>query len=442
MYLNSRITFQSVSRAVIFLLTAYWVAMTVVGFPLIEFNHFFVKIIDLNLVPQALALYVLAFVFFLFGLATYAACMRAIGNQRTEYLSLTLSPIVGVRTIPIVAMLFLCAGCLALTFAAAGYIPLFHDDPGAKYFQDAQEEYIPFRPLYTFGLFGLAMLSTVMLTMLFSDHLSIKKKLAVGGLYLLATSILVLSAKRGPIFTQLVYVGLALVLAKRIRGTTALLALLAIVVAATALHAVHIAYDDADTPFEGLVLSFANSYFVGPRELTRLLTIFEGDYLYGLTYLAPLISWIPTSMSEFKAKFIYARYVTLLEGENPDDSGGMRSTFMGEAFINFDLPGVIAISFLFGIFTPIAVRYVLKTSLLPDNALLRLTGVSLLIHQFHLSFFENGSVILFPLASNFILYFLCVRLCCVFPRTMKESTSRAANGGSSMVQRTSLTPLR
>lgn len=87
------------------------------------------------------------------------------------------------------------------------------------------------------------------------------------------------------------------------------------------------------------------------RDFAVVLSAWNGDYTYGKTYLAGAISFVPSSISDFRHNWGIGRYTTRLTGLDQDEErphGGLRSTFVGEMFFNFGIPGVIILSTLFG----------------------------------------------------------------------------------------------
>lgn len=75
---------------------------------------------------------------------------------------------------------------------------------------------------------------------------------------------------------------------------------------------------------------------------------FNGNYLYGKTYFAGLISFIPSSMSAFRLNWSWGRFSTtaLFGWEN---HAGLRGGNLMEAYINFGVVGVIGFAVLQGI---------------------------------------------------------------------------------------------
>ena len=43
------------------------------------------------------------------------------------------------------------------------------------------------------------------------------------------------------------------------------------------------------------------------------------------------------------------RYTSIISDQNPDEFGGMRSTYLGEAYVNFGFTGIVLMPILFGI---------------------------------------------------------------------------------------------
>lgn len=88
------------------------------------------------------------------------------------------------------------------------------------------------------------------------------------------------------------------------------------------------------------------------RDFAWILNGWKGDYLYGKTYLAGIMSFVPSTFSDFRTEYGLGRVALSLAGiEVESFHGGLRGTIFFESFINFGIIGVIIFSFFYGYFT-------------------------------------------------------------------------------------------
>ena len=388
-------------KIVLLIFIVYWLLMMLIGFPLVQYNYIFVKKIDLTLVDEALFLYVVSFVFFILGIIFYVLSPKSklivsVGKASSfKYFGRLMLPIgLGVML-------------LFLTFLVVGYIPIFHDHPGAKYFEDAQDLYIPMRPLYTLGISILSSMLMVLLIVYYMSN-SQRQKIWIAIFIFIVTVVMMLTAKRGPLFLPFFYFLLFLY----IIGVGNLLKIgligLAIIAITGLVHSFHIRSDDS--LLISTLISFSNSFFVGPRELTRALTIFDGISLYGLSYLAGFLAFIPTALFPFKSDYIFMRYLMTLEGSDPNLSGGMRAGFIAEAYYNFGFMGVCIISFLFGFIAIYIAKRILVSQYLSRYGMAKYFFLVFTLHQFYVAFFENGSAFFFHFFSKAVMFIVFMEL--------------------------------
>lgn len=95
------------------------------------------------------------------------------------------------------------------------------------------------------------------------------------------------------------------------------------------------------TPGRSFLEMLSANFFVTIREFARLLSHFDDNFIHGKSYLAGVLSFVPTSINELKSDYFFTRYITLLQNYDPELSGGMRSGFISEAYINFGYIGII-----------------------------------------------------------------------------------------------------
>ena len=91
------------------------------------------------------------------------------------------------------------------------------------------------------------------------------------------------------------------------------------------------------------------SHFSDTRDFAWILANWEGDYLYGMGYLANLLSFIPSDFLEFRQQYSLANYTSSLIGLDLGFHNGVRSGFFGQVFFNFSYLGVFLSGILLGI---------------------------------------------------------------------------------------------
>lgn len=89
------------------------------------------------------------------------------------------------------------------------------------------------------------------------------------------------------------------------------------------------------------------------------------------------------------------RYTSLISNQNPDEFGGMRSTYLGEAFVNFGDVGIIILPVIFALFVYIIHILIKKYA---TNNFIYYIMVFWLFKILVMPFYENG--------SSMILFFL------------------------------------
>ncbi|WP_422082725.1 O-antigen polymerase [Ulvibacterium sp.] len=290
------------------------------------------------------------------------------------------------------------------------YIPVFEEKTFiSKYFQDRLTEFIPYRPYYTLSINALSTLLFLQINYFLLNvrkvnlyRLLLNKKL---GKILFMSATLFFTAKRGQMFFPFFISLVAYLIYRRKIIKLSVFGALALFLISIARNINQLL--SGNFRFEDALMSFSTSFFVSVRELARVLSSFtEGnyEYLYGKTYVAGIFSFIPTSVNVLKANFNYMRYTSTISGQNPDDFGGMRSTFAGEAFINFNVPGIFIISMLFAVAIYLIYFWINKYS---DNIFIYFLFTIWCLKLIILPFYENGSAM--------ILFFLITVIFMIIP---------------------------
>jgi|TARA_B110000114_G_scaffold16334_1_gene15801 oligosaccharide repeat unit polymerase len=294
------------------------------------------------------------------------------------------------------------------------YFPVFEDKTFiSKYFQDRLNDFIPYRPFYTLSINGL---STILFLQINYFLFSFKKvsflKLIKNKKFLklfFLTITLFFTAKRGqfyyPIFISIV----AYLIYKRHLVKLVLTSSFLIVLVGVSRNFSEVI--KGEFSLEHTLMALSTSFFVSVRELTRVLFFFnDGDnsYLFGKTYIAGIFSFIPTRINSLKANYNYMRYTSIISNQNPDDFGGMRSTYIGEAFVNFGFVGIVLLPIFFALFVYIIHIFIKKYAI---NDFIYYLMVFWVFKVLVMPFYENGSsMILFFLITILFMFICAVRV--------------------------------
>lgn len=323
---------------------------------------------------------------------------------------------------------------LVFVFSHTNMIPFFSKEPlQAKYFSTVTSIYVKYRPFYTLGLNMLGLSGIVSLLGLIN---AIKWKrwmhLWVYFIFsLIIIGMLLLTMKRGYLLLPFALIAGAKLVKHAEWGkkiTIFLFGMLILTIIFLAIwlwqFSLHPRYKyeneieklEQELPlFLGkhntAVLRFtadlSNNFFVPVRELGRFIIGYQNSteykgFLLGKTYIASLISFIPTEINPYKDKYQIGRITLRVLGDNPDISGAPRIGFAGEAFYNFHLPGVGIIGFLLGFSLMWLNQWYL--SLRKANIKDDLPYVILLFLLYHFyGFLESGSATLLFFILNLFL---------------------------------------
>ncbi|WP_333640913.1 O-antigen polymerase [Acinetobacter johnsonii] len=84
------------------------------------------------------------------------------------------------------------------------------------------------------------------------------------------------------------------------------------------------------------------------RDFAWVLYGWKEGYLYGKTELAGVLSFIPSTLSDFRQTWSWGVYSTEIADLDPTVHPGLRPGFFGESYINFGLVGVFVLGFFSG----------------------------------------------------------------------------------------------
>ena len=114
-----------------------------------------------------------------------------------------------------------------------------------------------------------------------------------------------------------------------------------------------------DFSASGLISGFGMQVFYGNsfsdlRDFAWVNGYWDKDLLFGKTYLAGFMSFVPSYFSEFRTQWAAGRFTAITVGFDPLEHPGLRPGLFGESFFNF---GLIGVSFL-GTLLGYAYRYI------------------------------------------------------------------------------------
>ena len=122
----------------------------------------------------------------------------------------------------------------------------------------------------------------------------------------------------------------------------------------------------------GFLLSifFGNSYS-DTRDFALVLSFWDHHLLWGKTFLAGLIAFVPRFLSSFRDAWSIGVVTATLVGFSPQEHPGLRLGIFGEAYLNFGLTGVALLGLFVGAVTRlIDLRVKQSLDLLPGSGLL------------------------------------------------------------------------
>ncbi|TXG37154.1 O-antigen polymerase [Seonamhaeicola maritimus] len=290
------------------------------------------------------------------------------------------------------------------------YFPVFQEKTFiSKYFQDRLEDFIPFRPYYTLAINGLSTLLFLQINyFLFSYKKVSPIKLLLNKNFIklvFITMSLFFTAKRGQLFFPVFISIISYLIYKRKSLRLAIVGSGFLIIAAISRNFSKLI--NGQFNLEDITMSLSTSFFVSVRELTRVLYFFESgsnSFLYGKTYIAGLFSFIPTSINSLKADYSYMRYTSIISNQNPDDFGGMRSTYLGEAYVNFGFLGVIICPIIFALIIYMFHLFIKKYTF---NKFVYFLATLWIFKMVILPIYENG--------SSMFLFFLITVIFMVIP---------------------------
>ncbi|WBQ14344.1 hypothetical protein L2D00_06585 [Hyphomonadaceae bacterium BL14] len=388
----------------------YWLLMVFVG-PIVSRLSVGVFSVSVDNIDRAsLALSLGLIVFALGFIATEAVLSRSRTVFRTDAPKILNLSALGIahQNMNIYHLMIglLFVSLIGITWAILGVVPLLSGS--SKYFVEQSSAYLSLRPIYTAGILG----SSFMLMFSLSSVFGKRNDVVAVVLVLILTIFLVGTGKRGALLIPYFVTALSYGLLYRNRLGLVAVGLSAVVVAVIIGSPLTSANFALEQTFTRVAI---HSFLVSNRELSLVFQYFDGDYLYGASYGAALTSFVPTEYNMIKDEFLYGRYTRHMMGGGADFAGGIRATYIGEAYINFGWPFIIVLSLLFGG----AVR--LLEFIWLDRGLVRRFGMlgavlyyGVVVRLLYAGFFEDGSnivmsLIFFGVALTIFLFCFKIR---------------------------------
>jgi oligosaccharide repeat unit polymerase len=93
---------------------------------------------------------------------------------------------------------------------------------------------------------------------------------------------------------------------------------------------------------------FYGNTFSDLRDFAWVLSAWDHEPFYGKTYATALISFIPSTYSEFRTEWGIGKVTAKLGGFDPKEHPGLRPGMFGESYLNFGILGVILIGIIIG----------------------------------------------------------------------------------------------
>lgn len=105
---------------------------------------------------------------------------------------------------------------------------------------------------------------------------------------------------------------------------------------------------------QGFLFGLYNAIFFGNnfsdvRDFAWVFSYWDGDYWYGKSYVAAILSFIPREFSDIRSAWAVSVITDGYVGFDPEIHPGLRTGIFGEAFFNFGILGVVAIGVISGV---------------------------------------------------------------------------------------------
>ena len=84
----------------------------------------------------------------------------------------------------------------------------------------------------------------------------------------------------------------------------------------------------------------------------------DSDWLWGKTYVAGYLSFVPSYLMPFRETYSFGRVSPLLAGLDPFHHSGLRPPIFGEMYVNFGLAGLLIGGFFYGLAVGRVIRWI------------------------------------------------------------------------------------
>jgi oligosaccharide repeat unit polymerase len=138
-----------------------------------------------------------------------------------------------------------------------------------------------------------------------------------------------------------------------------------------------------------IAVTFVSQVFYGNsysdlRDFAWVYAYWDKSLLFGKTYLAGFMSFVPSFLSDFRTEWAIGKFTATTVGFDPMEHPGLRPGLFGESYFNFGLIGVA----LFGTFLGYAYRYIdfsIKNAAFDDNKLAGIASIVSTMFIFNLA---------------------------------------------------------
>lgn len=154
---------------------------------------------------------------------------------------------------------------------------------------------------------------------------------------------------------------------------------------------------------------FYRNNFSDTRDFAWVLAYWDGVYIQGKSYVAGLISFLPSYMSEYREVWSISRYTNSMVGFDSSIHPGLRPGMFGEAYLNFGIYGVIVLGFMAGSilrYVSMSIIYIMNRSRNISCAYSKIFIYVVISNFFMTAGFFNLYVFVFIAISMYIINFL------------------------------------
>lgn len=242
-----------------------------------------------------------------------------------------------------------CVG-LCFIYAYFGSIPLLSDNPPLARYQFFNGPFTKNMFRFFFRVCAaISMIASMYLVVLINRDFSLKEKIVVGITVVFSLLCALASGSRGDFSVLTLFIGIRAIFLwpakKRLVP-----ALVACAVCVTAFCILTISRIKSGL---GSLASVFPELADGAM-LTQAAKVYDVPLAWGKTYLSALLSFVPSSVFPFRESYGFGRYsleILYLGDDSPiaPTYGGLRPTFVGEAYLNGGLIGVVLFGLMLGI---------------------------------------------------------------------------------------------